>query len=162
MAYNTSNVTGQGSGNALSNDPSNAFGNAAAVRELWRKGVEVYEQTTDFFSGMEGGKDAIIQTISDTSKGRGQKITFTSMAGLYDEPHHGDELFNDENGQKISKSKGNGLTIEQWLEYGPPESLAWFMFGSPGSAKRLHKEVIPRAVDDWMAGVEKLRAASLY
>ncbi|HEV7458726.1 MAG TPA: lysine--tRNA ligase [Roseococcus sp.] len=69
------------------------------------------------------------------------------------------ELFNDENGQKISKSKGNGLTIEQWLEYGPPESLAWFMFGSPGSAKRLHKEVIPRAVDDWMAGVEKLRAA---
>jgi lysyl-tRNA synthetase, class I len=69
------------------------------------------------------------------------------------------ELFNDENGQKISKSKGNGLTIEQWLEYGPPESLAFFMFATPGSAKRLHKGVIPRAVDDWMAGVEKLRAA---
>ncbi|MCX8134693.1 MAG: lysine--tRNA ligase [Roseococcus sp.] len=69
------------------------------------------------------------------------------------------ELFNDEFGQKISKSKGNGLTIEQWLEYGPPESLAWFMFASPGSAKRLHKGVIPRAVDDWLAGVERLRAA---
>jgi lysyl-tRNA synthetase class 1 len=69
------------------------------------------------------------------------------------------ELFNDELGQKISKSKGNGLTIEQWLDYGPPESLAQFMFPSPGSAKRLHKGVIPRAVDDWLANVEKLRAA---
>lgn len=69
------------------------------------------------------------------------------------------ELFNDELGQKISKSKGNGLTIEQWLEYGPPESLAFFMFATPGSAKRLHKGVIPRAVDDWMGGMEKLRAA---
>ncbi|MBY0335265.1 MAG: lysine--tRNA ligase [Acetobacteraceae bacterium] len=69
------------------------------------------------------------------------------------------ELFNDELGQKISKSKGNGLTIEQWLDYGPPESLAQFMFPSPGSAKRLHKGVIPRAVDDWLSNVEKLRAA---
>jgi len=95
MAYNTANVTGQGLGNALSNDPSNAYGDANAVRELWRKGVEVYEQTTDFFAPMEGGADAIIETINDTSKGRGQKITFTQMAGLYNEPKHGDELFND-------------------------------------------------------------------
>jgi len=70
------------------------------------------------------------------------------------------ELFNDAQGQKISKSKGNGLTIEQWLEYGPPESLALFMFGSPGSAKRLHREVIPRAVDDWLAQLAKLRVAN--
>ncbi|MCW8087945.1 lysine--tRNA ligase [Sabulicella glaciei] len=67
------------------------------------------------------------------------------------------EMFNDEHGGKISKSKGNGLTIEQWLDYGPPESLAQFMFPSPGSAKRLHKGVIPRAVDDWLANAEKLR-----
>ncbi|WP_431282887.1 lysine--tRNA ligase [Humitalea sp. 24SJ18S-53] len=70
------------------------------------------------------------------------------------------ELFLDAEGQKISKSKGNGLTIEQWLDYAPPESLAWFMYASPGSAKRLHAKVIPRAVDDWLAGVEKLRAAA--
>ena len=69
------------------------------------------------------------------------------------------ELFLDEAGQKISKSKGNGLTIEQWLDYGPPESLSVFMYASPGSAKRLHKGVIPRAVDDWIGHVEKLRAA---
>ncbi len=69
------------------------------------------------------------------------------------------ELFLDEEGRKISKSKGNGLTIEQWLRYGPPESLAQFMFASPGSAKRLHQLVIPRAVDDWLGNVERLRAA---
>jgi lysyl-tRNA synthetase class 1 len=69
------------------------------------------------------------------------------------------ELFLDEEGRKISKSKGNGLTIEQWLDYGPPESLAQFMFASPSSAKRLHQLVIPRAVDDWLANVERLRAS---
>ena len=60
------------------------------------------------------------------------------------------ELFLDEQGQKISKSKGNGLTIEQWLEYGSPESLALFMFARPREAKKLHFDVIPRAVDDYL------------
>ncbi len=60
------------------------------------------------------------------------------------------ELFLDENGQKISKSKGNGLTIEQWLSYGSPESLALFMYNKPREAKRLHFDVIPRQVDDYV------------
>jgi len=117
MAYNTSNITGQGLGNALSNDPSNAFGDAGAVRELWRKGVEVFEQTTDFFAPMEGGSDAIIETITDTAKGRGQKITFTQMAGLYNEPKHGDELFNDENDFESIKIHTYTLSVD-YLRHG--------------------------------------------
>jgi lysyl-tRNA synthetase class 1 len=69
------------------------------------------------------------------------------------------ELFLDEKGQKISKSKGNGLTIEEWLRYGPPESLGLFMYGQPTRAKRLYYDVIPRATDDYLTHVEKLRAA---
>jgi lysyl-tRNA synthetase class 1 len=60
------------------------------------------------------------------------------------------ELFLDEQGQKISKSKGNGLTIDEWLSYGPPESLSLFMYSKPREAKRLHFDVIPRAVDDYL------------
>ena len=60
------------------------------------------------------------------------------------------ELFLDENGQKISKSKGNGLTIEQWLAYASTESLALFMFQKPTAAKRLYFDVIPRTVDDYL------------
>ena len=59
------------------------------------------------------------------------------------------ELFLDAEGTKISKSKGNGLTIEEWLDYGPPESLALYMFQSPRKAKRLHFDVIPRAIDEY-------------
>jgi len=59
------------------------------------------------------------------------------------------ELFLDEKGEKISKSKGNGLTIEEWLTYGPPESLGFYIFPNPKSAKSLHAGVIPRAVDDY-------------
>jgi lysyl-tRNA synthetase class 1 len=61
------------------------------------------------------------------------------------------ELFLDEKGQKISKSRGNGITIEEWLSYGPPESLALFMFQKPRAAKRLYFDVIPKAVDDYIA-----------
>ncbi|MCW8970733.1 MAG: lysine--tRNA ligase [Rhodospirillales bacterium] len=61
------------------------------------------------------------------------------------------ELFLDENGEKISKSRGNGLTIEEWLEYAPPESLALFMYGKPKTAKRLYFDVIPRNVDDYLS-----------
>jgi lysyl-tRNA synthetase class 1 len=68
------------------------------------------------------------------------------------------ELFLDANGQKISKSKGNGLTIEEWLRYAPPESLGYFMYQQPGRAKRLHFDVIPRATDEYLQQREKLRA----
>jgi lysyl-tRNA synthetase class 1 len=59
------------------------------------------------------------------------------------------ELFLDEKGEKISKSKGNGLTIEEWLTYGSEESLSFYIFPNPKSAKQLHVGVIPRAVDDY-------------
>jgi lysyl-tRNA synthetase class 1 len=64
------------------------------------------------------------------------------------------ELFLDDKGQKISKSKGNGLTIEEWLRYASPESLSLFMYQNPRSAKRLYFDVIPRAVDDYQQFLE--------
>lgn len=60
------------------------------------------------------------------------------------------ELFLDEQGQKISKTKGNGLSMEEWLRYGAPESLAYYIYGSPKSAKKLHFDVIPKAVDEYL------------
>ena len=63
--------------------------------------------------------------------------------------HYVYELFLDEIGQKISKSKGNGLTIDEWLTYASPESLALYMFQKPRVAKRLYFDVIPRAVDEY-------------
>src|SRR5499433_2849391 len=64
------------------------------------------------------------------------------------------ELFLDEKGQKISKSKGNGLTIEEWLRYASPESLSLFMYREPKSAKRLYFDVIPRHVDEYQQFLE--------
>jgi len=66
------------------------------------------------------------------------------------------ELFLDEHAQKISKSKGNGLSVDDWLRYAPPESLAQFMYNSPHRAKRLFFDVIPRAVDEYLANAAKL------
>jgi lysyl-tRNA synthetase class 1 len=63
------------------------------------------------------------------------------------------EMFLDENGEKISKSKGNGLSLEQWLTYGPQESLAYFAYREPKRAKALHIGVIPRAIDDYWKSV---------
>jgi lysyl-tRNA synthetase class 1 len=64
------------------------------------------------------------------------------------------ELFLDENGQKISKSKGNGLTIDEWLRYASPESLSLFMYREPKAAKRLYFDVIPRHVDEYQQFLE--------
>ena len=65
------------------------------------------------------------------------------------------ELFLDEHGQKISKSKGNGITVDQWLTYGTKESLKLFMFQAPRKAKRLYFDVIPRHVDDYFGLLER-------
>ena len=72
--------------------------------------------------------------------------------------HYVYELFLDENGEKISKSKGNGISIEQWLKYASPESLSLFMYSKPRAAKKLHFDVIPRAVDDYLTFLAKVGA----
>jgi lysyl-tRNA synthetase class 1 len=64
------------------------------------------------------------------------------------------ELFLDDKGQKISKSKGNGLTIEEWLRYASPESLSLYMYREPKAAKRLYFDVIPRQVDEYQQFLE--------
>ena len=65
------------------------------------------------------------------------------------------ELFLDEKGEKISKSKGNGITIEEWLKYASPESLSLFMYQNPKRAKKLYKEIVPKAVDEYLDFIEK-------
>ena len=67
------------------------------------------------------------------------------------------EMFLDEKGEKISKSKGNGLSLDQWLTYGSEESLAFFAYREPKKAKSLHIGVIPRAVDEYCTVPRQLR-----
>ena len=66
------------------------------------------------------------------------------------------ELFLDENGEKISKSRGNGLSIDEWLQYGSQESLSLFMYQSPRKAKRLYFDVIPKNMDEYASHLKKL------
>ena len=65
------------------------------------------------------------------------------------------ELFLDEKGEKISKSKGNGISIEQWLRYASPESLSLYMYPNPKRAKKLYSEVVPKTVDEYLTLIEK-------
>jgi len=65
------------------------------------------------------------------------------------------ELFLDDKGEKISKSKGNGITIEQWLKYASPESLALYMYQNPKRAKKLYADVVPKAVDEYLICIDK-------
>lgn len=65
------------------------------------------------------------------------------------------ELFLDEEGKKISKSKGNGVTIDRWLEYAPPESLALFNYSNPQKAKKLYLEIIPKQMDEYLTHLKK-------
>ncbi|MBA4804100.1 MAG: lysine--tRNA ligase [Brevundimonas sp.] len=92
------------------------------------------------------GKD-LIESVRESSK------VCRALGGVPPEGFNY-ELFLDIEGKKISKSKGNGLTMEEWLRYGTPESLSWYMFQSPKSAKSLHFNVIPRAIDDYLAFIE--------
>ncbi len=65
------------------------------------------------------------------------------------------EMFLDEKGEKISKSKGNGITIEQWLKYASPESLSLYMYQNPKRAKKLYADVVPKAVDEYLVCIDK-------
>ena len=65
------------------------------------------------------------------------------------------EMFLDEKGEKISKSKGNGITIEQWLKYASPESLSLYMYQNPKRAKKLYADVVPKAVDEYLLNIDK-------
>ena len=68
------------------------------------------------------------------------------------------ELFLDEKGEKISKSKGNGITIDQWLGYASPESLSLYMYQNPKRAKKLYNEIVPKAVDDYLDFIQKAKS----
>ena len=70
------------------------------------------------------------------------------------------ELFLDEKGEKISKSKGNGITIDQWLDYASPESLSLYMYQNPKRAKKLYNEIVPKAVDEYLEFIEKSKTQS--
>ena len=70
------------------------------------------------------------------------------------------EMFLDENGEKISKTRGNGLEIDEWLRYGSLESLAWFIYQNPTKAKKLHFDVIPKSVDDVLEARERFGSES--
>ena len=65
------------------------------------------------------------------------------------------EMFLDEKGEKISKSKGNGITIEEWLKYASPESLSLYMYQNPKRAKKLYADVVPKAVDEYLVSIDK-------
>jgi len=65
------------------------------------------------------------------------------------------ELFLDEKGEKISKSKGNGITIDQWIEFASPESLSLYMYQNPKRAKKLYNDIVPKAVDEYLDLIDK-------
>jgi hypothetical protein len=82
------------------------------VRELWQRGCDIFEQTADFWTPMEGGKNALVETVTDTSKGVGQKISFTTRSGFYDEPHMGEELFEEKEDFEERLINTDSLTVD--------------------------------------------------
>lgn len=103
MALNTSPNTGDSLSAAAPN----------AVRKVWQRGVDIFEQSEDFFRPFEGkSRMSLIQSRTETSKGRGQEIEFTVMAGLYGEPHMGDELFDDGTDFETINMDSNSLVVD--------------------------------------------------
>ena len=95
------------------------------------------------------GKDLIESAILSTK--------IVNLLGTRNPSGFAYELFLDEKGEKISKSKGNGITIDQWLEFASPESLSLFMYQNPKRAKKLYKEIVPKAVDEYLDFTEKAK-----
>ena len=93
------------------------------------------------------GKDLIESAILSTK--------IIKMIGKTNPSGFAYELFLDEKGEKISKSKGNGITIDQWLRYASPESLSLYMYQNPKRAKKLYSDVVPKAVDEYLSLIEK-------
>lgn len=117
------------------------------VKAQWRADWAMRWHALDVDYEMSG-KD--LRTSADISKKILKILGKPHIAGF----HY--EMFLDEEGKKISKSKGNGLSMEEWLTYAPPESLAYYMFQRPTSAKKLHFDVIPKAIDEYITFVDKL------
>lgn len=91
----------------------------------------------------------------DLTDSRALAAKITRLLGKKPPLHYIYELFLDEKGEKISKSKGNGLTIEEWLRYAPHHSLSFFMYQHPRRAKKLYFDVIPRMTDDWLTSLKE-------
>ena len=96
------------------------------------------------------GKDLIESAILSTK--------IIKLIGKIEPSGFAYELFLDEKGEKISKSKGNGITIDQWLNYASPESLSLYMYQNPKRAKKLYKEIVPKTVDEYLDLIEKAKS----
>lgn len=88
-----------------------------SVRKLWQAGVDVFEQSDDFFDPMEGGSNALIETVTDTSKGKGQRIRFEVMSGFYMPPHKGEQLFESKEHFEKIRIDGDELIVD-FLRHG--------------------------------------------
>lgn len=119
------------------------------VKAQWRADWALRWHALDVDYEMSG-KD--LTSSADISKKILKILGKPNIAGF----HY--ELFLDDRGEKISKSKGNGLSMEDWLKYAPHESLAYYMFQRPTSAKKLYFDVIPKAVDEYITFAEKLNS----
>lgn len=93
----------------------------ASVRELWQAGIDVFDQNEDFWSDMIGGPNAVIYEKTDTSKGKGQKITFTVGSGFYDEPKIGEEVFENNDAYEEYLIGSHELTVD-WARHGVKSS----------------------------------------